>query len=180
VSLRANHADIIITFILTHWPTRIGFPDVTSQVTELFAGHPNLIQGLNPFLPPSYPNTICATGHPVTGNESTPITHINPPKSSVIMAPEMSHQMPATPPNTPTELSEPVAPSTIHEIGGSTGMLSEQLGIRTKMDPSHPPGGVPHLAYLAPGALALSQKQLEVSISFPFIAISHPTPTMFL
>ena len=163
MSLLANHIDIIITFILTHWPTRIDFPDVTSQVTKLFAGHPNLIQGLNPFLPPSYQieggasndlDAICATGHPVTRNELTPITHINPSK------------MPATPPNTPTESSEPVAPSTIHETGGPTGMLSEQLGIRTKMDPSHLP------------ALASTQKQREVCGSFPFIAISNPTPTM--
>jgi hypothetical protein len=114
------------------------------------------------------PNAICDTGYPVTRNELTPITHINPPK------------MPATLLNMLTELSEPVAPLTIHEISRSTGMLLEQLGIRTKMDPLHPPSGVPHLAYLALGALALSQKQLEVSISFPFIMISHPTPTMFL
>ena len=126
-------------------------------------------------------NAICAIGHPVTRNELTPITHINPPKSSVlIMAPEMSHQMPATPPDTPTESSEPVATPAIHEIGTSTSMLSEQLGIRTKMGPSQPPGGVAHPAYLAQGALALTQKQLDVSVSFPFIAISNPTPTMFL
>lgn len=127
------------------------------------------------------PNAICATGHPVTRNELIPVTDINPPKSSVlIMAPEMSHQMPATPPKTPTESSEPVATSPIHETGASTSMLSEQLDIRTKLAPSQPPGGVALPAYLAPGDLTLSQKQLEVSVSFLFIAISNPTPTMFL
>ncbi|KAG9228683.1 hypothetical protein BJ875DRAFT_525838 [Amylocarpus encephaloides] len=81
-------------------------------------------------------NAICATSYPITRNELTP-THINLPK--------MSHQMPATPPNTPTESSEPVTTSKIHEIGASTSILSEQLGIRTKTGPSQPPGGVEQL-----------------------------------
>ncbi|KFY10795.1 hypothetical protein V491_07467 [Pseudogymnoascus sp. VKM F-3775] len=100
------------------------------------------------------PNAIYTTSHPVTRNELTPIIHINPPK------------MPLTPPNTPTELSEPVALSPIYETGGSTGMLSEQLGIRTKMDLSHLPGGVAYPVYIAPGALVLSQKQQEVARSY--------------
>ncbi|OJD20505.1 hypothetical protein ACJ73_08158 [Blastomyces percursus] len=94
-----------------------------------------------------------ATGHPVTKKELTPISHINPPK------------MPATPPNTATESSEPVAPSVIHEIGVSTSMLSEQLGIGTKMGPSQPPGGLAHPAYLAPGALASQGYQIEYGAS---------------
>ncbi|ELR05848.1 hypothetical protein GMDG_07621, partial [Pseudogymnoascus destructans 20631-21] len=170
-----DQPDIYRTFlhILKDYESQvIGLPDLISRVSELFAGHPNLIQGLIPFLPPSCriesgANAICATGHPVTRNELTSITHINPPKSPRLnKAPEMSHQMPAAPPNTPTESSEPVATSTIHEIGASTRMLSEQLGIRTKMGPSQPPGGVAHPAYLAQGALALTQKQLDEARSY--------------
>ncbi|KFY47819.1 hypothetical protein V496_10428 [Pseudogymnoascus sp. VKM F-4515 (FW-2607)] len=133
-----DQPDIYSTFlhILKDYESKvIGFPGIVTRISELFAGHPNLIQGLNRFLPPRYqtesdssngPNAICATGHPATGNELTLISHINPPK------------MPGTPPNTPTESSDPVAPSTVHEIGASTSMLSEQLGIRTKMGPLQP------------------------------------------
>ncbi|KFY42798.1 hypothetical protein V494_02228 [Pseudogymnoascus sp. VKM F-4513 (FW-928)] len=158
-----DQPDIYNTFIyfLKDFESQvIDFPGIVSRVSELFAGHPNVIQGFNIYLPDPYriecdysndPNTICATGHPVTRNELTPFTHINPPK------------MPAAPPNTPTKSSEPVTPSTIYEIGALTSMLSEQ---RTKISPSQPPGGVAHPAYFAPGALALSQKQQEEAHSY--------------
>ncbi|KFY94773.1 hypothetical protein V500_03067 [Pseudogymnoascus sp. VKM F-4518 (FW-2643)] len=174
-----DQPDIYNTFIylLKGYKSQvIDFSGFISRISKLFAEHPNVIQGFNIYLPlrdriecdsSNDPNAICATGHPVTRNELTPITHINPPKSSVLnKAPEMSHQMPATPPNTPTGSSEPVVTSAIHEIGASTSMLSEQLGIRTNMGLSQPPGGVAHPAYLAPGALALSQKQLEEARSY--------------
>ncbi|OBT54822.1 hypothetical protein VE04_05022, partial [Pseudogymnoascus sp. 24MN13] len=174
-----DQPDIYNTFIylLKGYKSRvIDFPGFISRISKLFAKHPNVIQEFNTYLPlrdriecdsSNDPNAICATGHPVTRNELIPITDINPPKSSVlIMAPEMSHQMPATPPNTPTESSEPVATSPIHETGASTSMLSEQLDIRTKLAPSQPPGGVALPAYLAPGDLTLSQKQLEEAQSY--------------
>ncbi|KFY27742.1 hypothetical protein V491_00753 [Pseudogymnoascus sp. VKM F-3775] len=156
-----DQPDIYNTFIylLKGYKSQVfDFPGFISRISKLFAAHPNVIQKFNTYLPlrdriecdsSNDPNAICATGHPVTRNELIPITHINPPK------------MPATPPNTPTETSEPVAPSAIHEIGASTNMISEHLGIRTKMGPSQPPSGVAHPAYITPGALSLSQKQLE-------------------
>ncbi|KFY17488.1 hypothetical protein V492_00642 [Pseudogymnoascus sp. VKM F-4246] len=126
----------------------IDYPGLVSRTSALFAGHPNVIQGFNIYLPPRYriecdssndPNAICATGHPATRNELTPITQINPPNSPVLnKAPGMSHQMPATPPNTPMGSSESVIASTIHEIGASTSMPSEQLGTETKMGPLQP------------------------------------------
>lgn len=62
--------------------TRIDTPGVIARVSELFAGHPNLIQGFNTFLPPGYriecglennPNSIRVT----TPSGST-IHNINP------------------------------------------------------------------------------------------------------
>ena len=60
--------------ILTLWLIRIEISGMAKRVTELFAGHPNLIHGINAFLPrgrqiecddSNDPNAICATGHPV-------------------------------------------------------------------------------------------------------------------
>ncbi len=42
--------------------TRIDTPGVINRVSELFAGHPNLIQGFNTFLPPGY-RIECGTGN---------------------------------------------------------------------------------------------------------------------
>ncbi|KFY31006.1 hypothetical protein V494_08014, partial [Pseudogymnoascus sp. VKM F-4513 (FW-928)] len=144
-----DQPDIYNTFahILIDLKSRvIDYPGLASRVSELFAGHPDIIQRFNVYLPLRYriecdssndPDAICATGHPVTRNELTPIMHINPPKSSVLNEDlRMSHQIPATPPNTPTGSSEPVVTSTIHEIRASTSMLSEHMGL------SQPPGGV--------------------------------------
>ncbi|KFZ01141.1 hypothetical protein V500_00878 [Pseudogymnoascus sp. VKM F-4518 (FW-2643)] len=76
-----NIFDTFRSFLRDFYNQAIDFPGLTSRVSELFAGHPNLIQGLNQFLPPSYqvesgasndPNTICATDRPVARNALTP------------------------------------------------------------------------------------------------------------
>ncbi|OBT57880.1 hypothetical protein VE04_02110, partial [Pseudogymnoascus sp. 24MN13] len=60
----------------------IGYPVMASRMSKLFAGHPNLIPGFNIYLPAEYriecsstndPNTICATGRPVTRSSLTPM-----------------------------------------------------------------------------------------------------------
>jgi histone deacetylase complex regulatory component SIN3 len=60
---------LIDLFLNEHLLTELSIdtPGVINRVSELFAGHPNLIQGFNTFLPPGYriecgagndPNTI--------------------------------------------------------------------------------------------------------------------------
>ena len=52
---------------------RIDTPGVINRVSELFAGHPNLIQGFNTFLPPGY-RIECGTGNdPNTIRVTTPM-----------------------------------------------------------------------------------------------------------
>lgn len=51
----------------------IDTPGVINRVSELFAGHPNLIQGFNTFLPPGY-RIECGTGNdPNTIRVTTPM-----------------------------------------------------------------------------------------------------------
>jgi paired amphipathic helix protein Sin3a len=53
--------------------SRIDTPGVINRVSELFAGHPNLIQGFNTFLPPGY-RIECGTGNdPNTIRVTTPM-----------------------------------------------------------------------------------------------------------
>lgn len=53
--------------------SRIDTPGVINRVSELFAGHPNLIQGFNTFLPPGY-RIECGTGtDPNTIRVTTPM-----------------------------------------------------------------------------------------------------------
>jgi paired amphipathic helix protein Sin3a len=51
---------------------RIDTPGVINRVSELFAGHPNLIQGFNTFLPPGY-RIECGEGSPNTIRVTTPM-----------------------------------------------------------------------------------------------------------
>lgn len=50
----------------------IDTPGVINRVSELFAGHPNLIQGFNTFLPPGY-RIECGTGNDNTIRVTTPM-----------------------------------------------------------------------------------------------------------
>lgn len=50
----------------------IDTPGVINRVSELFAGHPNLIQGFNTFLPPGY-RIECGEGSPNTIRVTTPM-----------------------------------------------------------------------------------------------------------
>jgi paired amphipathic helix protein Sin3a len=54
-------------------PTRIDTPGVINRVSELFAGHPNLIQGFNTFLPPGYRIECGAGNDPNTIRVTTPM-----------------------------------------------------------------------------------------------------------
>lgn len=51
---------------------RIDTPGVINRVSELFAGHPNLIQGFNTFLPPGY-RIECGGNDPNTIRVTTPM-----------------------------------------------------------------------------------------------------------
>lgn len=51
----------------------IDTPGVINRVSELFAGHPNLIQGFNTFLPPGYRIECGAAGDPNTIRVTTPM-----------------------------------------------------------------------------------------------------------
>lgn len=53
--------------------TRIDTPGVINRVSELFAGHPNLIQGFNTFLPPGYRIECGAGDNPNTIRVTTPM-----------------------------------------------------------------------------------------------------------
>ncbi|KAM5455651.1 hypothetical protein MaudCBS49596_001552 [Microsporum audouinii] len=124
-----DQPDIYSTFldILKDSKSRvIDIPYVVSRISKLFARYPSLIQGFNIFLPPedqiecdssNNPNT---TYHCIARYETTPISPINPP------------EILATPLNTPTESSEPAAPSITYETSTPTSMLSEQLGTGKK------------------------------------------------
>ncbi len=69
-------------FEIPHWVLKedakltldsIDTPGVINRVSELFAGHPNLIQGFNTFLPPGY-RIECGTGNdPNTIRVTTPM-----------------------------------------------------------------------------------------------------------
>jgi paired amphipathic helix protein Sin3a len=52
---------------------RIDTPGVINRVSELFAGHPNLIQGFNTFLPPGYRIECGANNDPNTIRVTTPM-----------------------------------------------------------------------------------------------------------
>jgi paired amphipathic helix protein Sin3a len=52
---------------------RIDTPGVINRVSELFAGHPNLIQGFNTFLPPGYRIECGAGNDPNTIRVTTPM-----------------------------------------------------------------------------------------------------------
>ena len=81
--------------------------------------------------------------------------------SVLIMAPETPHQIRTPPPNTPKGSSEP-ATSTM------------------KMGSPQPPGGVAHPACPDQGAPALGQeREVTLSVSSPFIAISNPIPLYY-
>lgn len=54
------------------WPS-IDTPGVINRVSELFAGHPNLIQGFNTFLPPGYRIECGAGNDPNTIRVTTPM-----------------------------------------------------------------------------------------------------------
>jgi paired amphipathic helix protein Sin3a len=58
-----------------HWLIffRIDTPGVINRVSELFAGHPNLIQGFNTFLPPGYRIECGAGNDPNTIRVTTPM-----------------------------------------------------------------------------------------------------------
>ena len=58
--------------LLTILP-RIDTPGVINRVSELFAGHPNLIQGFNTFLPPGYRIECGAGNDPNTIRVTTPM-----------------------------------------------------------------------------------------------------------
>src|SRR3954463_12439373 len=75
----------------------IDTPGVISRVSELFAGHPNLIQGFNTFLPPGYriecglennPNSIRVTTpsgstlHTIGGGRPAQLEVVPPPTSA--------------------------------------------------------------------------------------------------
>ena len=91
-------------------PFSIDTPGVIDRVSTLFAGNPNLIQGLNPFLPPEYkiecgtggdPNAIRATTPMGTTVSSMPV-----PRSaaSIEMAPNlMKARIISTNPNKESE-----------------------------------------------------------------------------
>jgi len=51
----------------------IDTPGVINRVSELFAGHPNLIQGFNTFLPPGYRIECGTAGDPNTIRVTTPM-----------------------------------------------------------------------------------------------------------
>ena len=53
--------------------SRIDTPGVINRVSELFAGHPNLIQGFNTFLPPGYRIECGAGNDPNTIRVTTPM-----------------------------------------------------------------------------------------------------------
>jgi len=53
--------------------SRIDTPGVINRVSELFAGHPNLIQGFNTFLPPGYRIECGSGGDPNTIRVTTPM-----------------------------------------------------------------------------------------------------------
>ena len=53
--------------------TSIDTPGVINRVSELFAGHPNLIQGFNTFLPPGYRIECGAGNDPNTIRVTTPM-----------------------------------------------------------------------------------------------------------
>jgi paired amphipathic helix protein Sin3a len=53
--------------------TRIDTPGVINRVSELFTGHPNLIQGFNTFLPPGYRIECGAGNDPNTIRVTTPM-----------------------------------------------------------------------------------------------------------
>ncbi|KAK0657376.1 hypothetical protein B0T16DRAFT_401579 [Cercophora newfieldiana] len=76
----------------------IDTPGVISRVSELFAGHPNLIQGFNTFLPPGYriecglennPNSIRVTTpsgstiHSIGGSRPTQVEPAQPPPGPI-------------------------------------------------------------------------------------------------
>lgn len=66
-------ASTFVQCITKFYLTRIDTPGVINRVSELFAGHPNLIQGFNTFLPPGY-RIECGTGNdPNTIRVTTPM-----------------------------------------------------------------------------------------------------------
>jgi paired amphipathic helix protein Sin3a len=70
VSISASHALWINVLGLT--ASSIDTPGVIKRVSELFAGHPNLIQGFNTFLPPGY-RIECGEGNPSHIRVTTPM-----------------------------------------------------------------------------------------------------------
>ena len=58
-------------YLLTY--ASIDTPGVINRVSELFAGHPNLIQGFNTFLPPGYRIECGAGNDPNTIRVTTPM-----------------------------------------------------------------------------------------------------------
>lgn len=64
---------LFVFWPITNIVCRIDTPGVINRVSELFAGHPNLIQGFNTFLPPGY-RIECGTGNdPNTIRVTTPM-----------------------------------------------------------------------------------------------------------
>lgn len=59
-------------FFFPNLNNSIDTPGVIKRVSELFAGHPNLIQGFNTFLPPGY-RIECGEGNPSHIRVTTPM-----------------------------------------------------------------------------------------------------------
>jgi histone deacetylase complex regulatory component SIN3 len=86
--------------IILTWLIRINNVDAVNRISGLFAGHPDLLQGFETYMPQgnriecgssNEPNTISATGHPVATNSITLNKHAmysNPPSDSDAGTPE--------------------------------------------------------------------------------------------
>ncbi|TID07212.1 Paired amphipathic helix protein pst1 [Colletotrichum higginsianum] len=96
----------------------IDTPGVINRVSELFAGHPNLIQGFNTFLPPGYriecgagndPNTIRVTTpmgttvQSIAGRGTQVEGHAHPSGASQPLFPQRGNNWPQQPPPPPPQ-----------------------------------------------------------------------------
>jgi histone deacetylase complex regulatory component SIN3 len=72
--------------------------DAVNRISELFAGHPDLLQGFEIFVPQgnriecgssNEPNTICATGDPIATNSNNDAMYSNPLLESDTGTPEL-------------------------------------------------------------------------------------------
>ena len=127
---------VSVLYLLTR--TRIDTPGVISRVSELFAGHPNLIQGFNTFLPPGYriecglennPNSIRVTtpsGSTIHSIGAGRATQLEPAQTAAGPGQQFLNPRPGWQPPIPHSVESPEATFSVPAQNGPQGFPPTQ------------------------------------------------------